>query len=386
MVHFLDRERPSYRDYNLTYTSQVLQDPEHIQHEVKPRLVSKERVVALCSHKNPNLQQIKEYFINWSQYREYLVFRKEHVHTGKRTYKAVLSAKRGNEVYAWRLKQRFEPLMNVPEVRFFNYKDRSKRHKTRAIFVSLTYARFECSRCGANLDRSMEECPGCGGVPRQRRMDLAWEQIGYWYNRWISRLRRRYGGVQAIRVWEAHNDGWPHNHAILIFESKEFEAFHYNGVWRVQGKHELEWDPGFTDVEALSSVRGGIRYVIKYLNKLHKVGIHGGIGDTAYSSEGGLGGLVASASVLTLSLMWAFRRRAFGISRALIDLIASMTNSNSAIQTGLVQVDLAGDPVWIYTLVGFWGGDLGPPWSVELNQAEFFEMKNSPSWSDNLRL
>lgn len=354
-MHFLDRYGGrSYREAN---SQEVLTEFKPSAPEYKPRLVSKEYIKALCSFESPRLDEVKEKFVSWSSYKEYIVFRREHLHTGDRSYKAVKSAKRGNDVYSWRLKDRFEPFMDLPEVTFFNYKDRSSAHKTRALFVTLTLARAV-------------------------RLDQAWEGIGKEYNKWISKMRRRYGKIQAIRVWEAHKDGWPHIHAILIYESKEFNAFFYNGTWRVQEKHDLEWDCGFTDVEALSSVRGGISYVVKYLSKLHKVGIHGGIDDTAYG-DSNLGGLLSNASTLTLSLMWAFRRRAFGISRGLLDLITSMTNSNvnGANQT-VLQVDLEGEPVYRWVLIGFWGGDLGPLWSKELSRAEFFEMRKSGTWSE----
>jgi hypothetical protein len=312
----------------------------------------------LCSYADPPLEQIVEAFVNWSTYKEYMIFRKEQIYTGEKEHKAVLSAKRGNAVYAWHLKDKFNELIDIPEVKFYNYRDRSKIHKTRALFVTLTLA------------------PGL-------RLDQQWEGIGEEYNRWISKLRRRYGRIDCIRVWEAHKSGVPHVHVILIFESREFSTFFYNGTWRVQEKHELEWGGGFTDVEALSSVKGGINYVVKYLAKLHKVGIHGGIDDTAYSAETNLGSLVASASTLTLSLMWAFRRRAFSVSRRLIDLIASMSNSNGIGVNQTVQVDFEGNPVYKWTLIGFWGGDLGPMWSKELSLAEFQDMKRSGTWSDN---
>jgi hypothetical protein len=356
-THFVDRFKPTYGRSEQVSALEEFQPESRIY---KPRLIKKERVQALCSYPEPPLEQIVEAFTNWSTYKEYLIFKRDKKREGDREFKAVLSAKRGNAVYAWRLKGKFESLADIPEIKFFNYRDRSKVHKTSALFVTLTLA------------------PGL-------RLDQQWEGIGEAYNRWISYLRRRYGRIDCIRVWEAHKSGVPHVHVILIFESKEFSTFFYNGTWRVQEKHDLEWAEGFTDVEALSSVKGGINYVVKYLAKLHKVGIHGGLEDTSYSAETNLGSLVASASTLTLSLMWAFRRRAFSVSRRLIDLIASMSNSNETCAIQTVQVDLEGVPIWDkWVLIGFWGGDLGV-WCKELSIREIQSMRCSGSWSDNLR-
>jgi hypothetical protein len=282
-----------------------------------------------------------------------MIFRKEHIHTGEKEFKAVKAAKRGNEIYAWKLRKRFEPLMELPSVWYFNPRDRSSRHACGALFITLTLAR---------------------GI----RLDQAWEGIGSAYNKWISKLRRRYGRIEALRVFEAHKDGWPHIHAILLFESKTFDAFFYNGSWRVQEKHDLEWDEGFTDVEALGSLRGGVRYVTKYLAKLHGVHLAGGIG----TPEGNMGGLVASANPLTLAMMWAFKRRAFGISRRLLDLTyVSMTNSNLG---PLGQVDLDLVSVWKWDLIGFWGGDLGR-WSRVLTVSDVHKMQRSGTWTENVR-
>ena len=69
---------------------------------------------SLLGHSNPDLDQIIEYFIEWSKYVEYLIFRKENIHTYDKEYKAVKAAKRGNDVYAWKLGKRLKHLLNLP--------------------------------------------------------------------------------------------------------------------------------------------------------------------------------------------------------------------------------------------------------------------------------
>jgi len=61
---------------------------------------------ALLSQENPDLDKIIDAFIYWSKFVEYLIFRKENIYTYEKEYKAVKAAKRGNDVYSWKLKKR----------------------------------------------------------------------------------------------------------------------------------------------------------------------------------------------------------------------------------------------------------------------------------------
>jgi len=85
---------------------------------------------ALLSLENPDLDKIIDAFIYWSKFVEYLIFRKENIHTYEKEYKAVKASKRGNDVYSWKLGKRLKELFNLPKIEFFNHRDRSRRHKT----------------------------------------------------------------------------------------------------------------------------------------------------------------------------------------------------------------------------------------------------------------
>lgn len=316
------------------------------------------------------LNFVEQKYLKWVSENEYLILGEFHPLDGFIGFAGVKASKRGNDVYHKRVTERFNPLMELPDTVFFNYKDRSKRHKTRAMFVTLTY-----DQKGLKIGES-------------------WEQIGEDFNRFSSSIRRRFGSVAIVRVWEAHNSGFPHIHAIMVFEEAEFGAFHYEGSWRIQQKRDLEayWPHGFIDVEALSSTRGGLHYVAKYLGKLHRLGYTAKPGYIEEGESSGLGGLVSKASVRTLSLMWVFRKRAFSISGSFIDLIEALHNSNCGIQTEVCQLDLMGVEVpervteWI--LCGFFVGELikggKVRWSVELSHKEYFEIKRCGSYRDRL--
>jgi len=308
----------------------------------KPRLAYFQ---GLLSFDEPNLDEIKRDFVYWALYIEYLIFRKENIYTFEKEWKAVKAAKRGNDVYARRLRGRLKILSRLPRIECFKQKDRSRRHTTRVLFITLTRR-------------------------REGRLDVVWKGIVDDFNRWISGLRRRFGRIHVLRAWEANDDGYPHVHCVLYFEESEFETFFYNGKWRVQMKHEIakNWRWGFVDVIALSSLGAGVGYVTKYLTKVHDA-LEKGRGD--------------HKAILTLAMMWIFRKRAYSISRGFEDLLGVEEGDKKRAVLG--QVDLEGNPIHMWVLVGFWAGDLGL-WSKRLSYKEFFKMYSSYLFTPNSKL
>ena len=341
--------------------NELLQKYEH-QANRKPRLAQFRSELEFDSPDfEPDLRRICRGFLDWTRYPEYMVFKKQHKFTDQIKFKAVLASKRGNKVYAYRQRQKFKALDNIPDTEFFNYRDRGKRHKTRALFITLLYNANELT------------------------ISDAWKQVGSDWNRFITGLRKRFGSIKALRVWESHESGYPHIHAILIFESQDFEAFHLNAHWRVSGKDNLvkDWSHGFSDVEALASTHGGIKYVTKYMTKLNEVGVHGQARDAGEPyQEASMAKVVTNATVLTLALMWVFRKRAYSVSGGFLEAITGMHNSNQV----RGQVDLINlESVWEWTLMGFWGGNLGV-WGVDLDFSRYRELQSSPTWTDNVHL
>jgi len=297
---------------------------------------------ALLSYENPDLEKIVEAFIYWSSFVEYLVFRRENIHTYEKTYKMAKASKRGNDVYSAKLRKRLNHLYNLPLIEFFNYKDRSKRQFSKAIFVTLTYAR--------NL-----------------RLDEAWELVGSAFNRWISAMRKRYGRIEVIRCWEAQRDGYPHIHCIALFRETEFETFFYNGKWRIKEKELLTsyWKWGFSDVFALYSLGAGVGYVLKYVTKVNN----------ALLSEKRNRNLV-----LSLALMWIFRKRAFSVSKGFgLFLVEERDDGPRG------QVDIEGESIYRWYLVGFWA-DINKEldsWSVDLSYNGFWRIRGSDYFTFN---
>ena len=387
----------------MTFQIQVpVEPPRAPRPDFKPRMPNRETMKGILSYDKPDLSDIESRYLAWVNYTESLIFRRENIHTGERDYLGVKMSKRGNDVYHRRVRRSLADLEDLPNVQFFNWKDRSKRQKTRALFITL--------KIDSNLHRLDEswegiaECPACGGQRAlgdftseavinvqgktyYRRVCCGGQRVreiggfNYYFNRFKANLRKKYGAFDMFRVWEAHKSGYPHGHLIAIFHDQEFDAFFYQGSWRIQEKREIEeaWPCGHSDVEALASTRGGISYVAKYLGKLHRVGVTG----QGVQADAGddMASLVSRTSARTLSLMWIFRKRSFSLSkgfRSAIDAIRTLHNQNPA---RLGQVDLAGDPIYSYTLIGFWGGDF-LTWTKRLKISEMFRLKSSPTWSD----
>jgi hypothetical protein len=328
----------------------------------KPRLGY---IRALMSEEGFDLTTVVVAYNYWVNFIEYMIFMGIKKGSWETRFKAVKCSKRGNDVYNWRISKRFRELNALKEVVFFNPRGNVK--KTRGLFVTLTFD------------------------PKALRLDQLWEHVGVAFNKWITRLRSRYGKIQVLRVWEAHKSGYPHIHCLLFFEESEFEVFRYTGVWRIEEKAFFEWEYGFVDVEALRSFKEGVNYVTKYLGKLHQWGVTSDIGEEVTLEQGdpSLRSLPWRASRLTLSLLWVFRKRCFSLSRSLVDLIATMHNSNSQLGLKVQQVDFEGRKIWIWVRLGSYSGSLGgdpPPWSKDLTLAEVRELEDSTEWTPNWSL
>ena len=249
----------------------------------------------------------------------------------------VLCSKRGNPVYRHRVYQRFKEFISLAEKTFFfNPKDRGKPKKTRALFLTLTYDTKLCS------------------------FDVAWRNISYEFNRFMAYLRKKFGKVSCVRVFEAYENGYPHVHCVLLFEEKEFKVFRDNkGRFRIKEKGVIAagWR-SHTDAQAMSSLGWGFRYLKKYLLK-------------SIDAEN-----KDSKTLKTLALGWLFNKRAFSISgkfkQKLNDLIKTKHNSNHKKQ----QITLEGEPIhfFIFIFVG-----IVPSSVIKLTkhqqQARFIELK-----------
>jgi hypothetical protein len=212
------------------------------------------------------------------------------------SYYGVKVAKRGNDVYRAKVTRRFcgiaDTIGSFDVFRLF-----SKRSgEARAFFVTLTWDVGYC------------------------KAEDAWRNdsefsVSRFYNRWISGLRRRFGKVDVLRVWDSGKQGYPHPHVLLVLRNHWLPVFSHRGLdrkttWPLEEAERSlvkgNW-PFFVDVSSATSISHAVGYM----------GKRAGCG-TAY-------GDLDDHGDRTLALTWAFRKRGYGISG---DLMINHHNSN----------------------------------------------------------
>jgi len=239
-----------------------------------------------------SLSEIVEKYREWVLDDRYMILNRIDLRTYKSDVFAVKCSKRGNDVYRSRVYRRFKRVSSlVDKLIFFNPKDRGEK-KTRALWATLTY-----------------------DVKRRKFKD-AWREIGKEFNRFMSYVRKKFGKISCCRVFEAYENGHPHIHCILLFESTEFSVFRdKKGQFRVFEKESIAkgWH-SHVDVKAMSSLDRGFSYQKKYLLK-------------SINAE-----TTDSKALKTLALCWLFSKRAFSLTgkfrQLLTDLIMYLHNSN----------------------------------------------------------
>ena len=87
--------------------------------------------------------------------------------------------------------------------------------------------------------------------------------------------------------------------------------------------------------------------------------------------------------VLSLALIWIFKKRAFSVSKDFgLFLFEEIDDSPHG------QVDLEGETIYKWYLVGFWADLSGvySDWSVELSYREFWKIRSSDEFTFNKAL
>ena len=125
------------------------------------------------------------------------------------------------------------------------------------------------------------------------------------------------------------------------------------------------WQWGFSDMFALYSLGAGVGYVLKYVTKVN---------NALLSKK------IDRKLVLSLALMWIFKKRAFSVSKDFgLSLIEEKDNRPHG------QVDLEGESIYKWCLVGFWA-DLESEfdsWNVDLSYNGFWRIRASKEFTLN---
>jgi hypothetical protein len=285
--------------------------------EQKPRLnYARNYFLEFSLDKDIDFKELEEFYNNWRNYVEYLVLQRQTDSVRvkgeiERETIAVKCAKRGNDVYWWRVWKRLKFLRSLKNYTLFD--PHASMKLSNVLFASLTY----------DIGRST--------------IREAWETVGDAFNKWIRNLRKKYGRISYLRCWEATGKGYSHIHALMIFHDYQFKiAFSqlkrtkygsYRRVYRIVEKVEFEKSyHSFVDVEAVRKMREGISYITKYLRK-----------------DG------HPLQTLTLALCWLFRKRSFAVSGDFHELLYAMIDmKHRLIQTDLFGNEVEFKVVWVF--------------------------------------
>ena len=280
-----------------------------------------------------DIENLIEVFQYWQTFEEYLVLKAENTWTGEQKGVAVLCSKRGNEVYASRMRKRLDFLNHGKDVIFFSPGDFKTDQKvfTQVLWVTLT---FDSKHCG---------------------LEQAWQEDSYFKDLFLQNLRNRYGKISYVDFPQAFPDpdgqayGYPHHHMIMLFHEARFQVFpnletDRDGVtslkYRVQEKDQLadqgKWH-SFIDVQALSSMGAVHNYAMRYCENV------------AYGES--------QEATINNAMLWLFKKKGFNVSGdfrvTYHDLIKSLRNSKQVFQFSLGMEKLPGVvSEWKYSLVG----------------------------------
>ena len=329
----------------------------------------------------PSIPIIGEAYRQWRDQVEYLLLNGENMQTGEVKRIAVKCSKRGNDVFTRRLDTRLGFLYQLNDVEIFSPSDFDSKETapTNLLFVTLTYDPKVASRKEAWKGQTVWKV-------HERGKNKGKQYLGHRkgcvcincvYNRWITRLRKKYGRINVFRTPEAFPDpsgsayGYPHNHIVLHFLDHSFNAFptieqKKNGVtgfvYRVKERNEIKKAGGYPfhcDIKAVSSGKSLGSYLRKHTKNTHE-------GDT-------------KEALISQSMLWLTGKRTFSLSEGfaekLTEFISSLHNSNKKV----MQKTLDGDVVKIWDWT-FWGvvtaerlGVDGSDWSLVLDRKTFEE-------------
>jgi len=181
-------------------------------------------------------------------------------------YELILQSKRGNMVYAARVRKVFRPLSFLCESHKGNdlpfiYPTTIKNYYHGSfIWVTLTYDAKRCSK------------------------DDAWKNIGNELNEYLSKLRQKYGKFSILRNFEAFKNGYPHSHMLLLFHDHEFlikkwkdpsgeyqyiivsKSDSYGSTLKLDKSYFQHGWHSYVKATAVTNL-GGVAYTLKYLTK-----------------------------------------------------------------------------------------------------------------------
>ncbi|MBA7681565.1 hypothetical protein ES703_89905 [subsurface metagenome] len=167
----------------------------------------------------------------------------------------------------------------------------------------------------------------------------AWLTIDYFYNKFITRFRKKYGKTWVLKSIESTKEGFPHLHLLLICKNS-FDCFRHTGkngvTYRIKEKQEIAktWN-SFVDIVVPTHVQDVKNYIVKDILKQYE----------RFSKRR------TAQDFLSLAFCWLFRKQSYSISGFSRDLIVfsiiqtqverilSSKQENPLIYKGIIKLD-----------------------------------------------
>jgi len=250
-------------------------------------------------------------------------------------YLCVKAAKKGNDVYRHLLEQKWRQVQELRDVTFFNEKWGVK--ETSMLSVTLTYN------------------------PSRSPVDAAWITHGEEWHLFLAKLTQEYGDVEFIRVWESHENYYPHCHAVIVFKKHKFQVWEQKNSdgsrkFRISdhdaGKIGSFWH-SFSDISAVSNTGTALRHLSKYLTKE----------------------LMSKKGDKTNAMTWLFRKQTYAISHKFFAIIEAQLSSEQMKepQTGDLINDVMANCNKDFELIGIWPSRL-----LKISSTRWYHIMKKP--------
>ena len=131
---------------------------------------------------------------------------------------------------------------------------------------------------------------------QENKLQNSWINLGADFNRWLSKIRKKYPIHHYIRVWETQKNGYPHIHCLIKFK-QQFKAIKLGKHLRILNRKQLQFNQGFIDIKGVLNPKQAIKYITKYITKVYNP-----------KSE-------TPQNILNQTMQWIYRKRSWSGTR-----------------------------------------------------------------------
>ena len=147
-----------------------------------------------------SIDEVTESYEEWYKWIFYILLYRFNRSVGKYDYAYFRGKKRGDPKYSYVICRKFNALKRVGKELIFFSKKAHGLVKGSALLVTLEYNSNNIS------------------------ISDAWQNVGVDFNRFLTRLKHKYGKISIIRVWESHESAYPHIHTLVVFHNHTFDG------------------------------------------------------------------------------------------------------------------------------------------------------------------